>query len=945
MGKTVFLSVSVETGKSVQTVGELKTLIKNLKKELEITPTVNANFEPLQQKLKLAQTELAKFNDQVKATPSFTQRMAGALKDSFSKIGIAVAGAFAVNKLIEFGKKSFEVAKEVERDELRLLTALNGRKSIQQSLIAQANQLEKSTGVDDREIVKQQTFLALQGRTSEQIKKTIEGAIRLSKVTGDDLGTSVGKLDATLEGSVGKLGKLDERFKNLTETELKAGAAITLVNEKYADTLNLQGDAEQATNNFENAVEDLEKSFGKLLLKLGPTISALGDFIGYIASIGSNGNVELNIELTNKSKDAAVKDFEATKNAYIKSGKSAEQAITQAALDEIKVRQSLIQQLDSKKDARQIIIYAAQIEALKQTSKDQIAEVKAAEQAKIEASKKSAEEKKKLNKQEFDDYRQKLDNELKALQLKDRLAAQKAGGARLTTEKENIVKEKTLVEKQISPLEANKNRTQEQEQLYNNLLSLQLSYSDQLLAKDQEIYNKELANLQEANTNLINQTQEGTQQRIDALIAGKKKELELLKNAPGLSPDQKANKEAEIQKQILDIKKKGIQQTIELSKTELETKKTNLEAEYNLVVNDEEKKKQLKGQIQQIQKQQDLLDIDEKIQQLNLVRDAQGNLYGQDLEQYKLYLAQKQALSAGFTQTELDEQKKAAENEKLTKDTAIEAASMVTNELINRYREANAQVAQSNLDRINETLDKELSAIDIAEQKERGTYVEKDAIAKKYDAQRLAAKKKQQAEEKAIKKKAAQDEKQAAIIGIILNTALGVMKASPIIPLMVATAALGAVQLGLAASQPIPEFSKGGILNGKSHAQGGISAIVGGTTPVELEGGEAIINKRATSRYASVLSMINQSEGGVAFEKGGISRIPQISMFENGGISTRNSNNFNLDTSGINLMMEEQREFFKAELQKERKSYVVESEITNSQRINRTIEQRALFNG
>lgn len=952
MGKSVFLSVSLETGKSVQTVGELKTLIKSLKKELESTPTVNANFEPLQQKLKLAQTELAKFNDQVKATPSFTQRMAGALKDSFSKIGIAVAGAFAVGKLIEFGKKSFEVAKEVERDEQRLLTALNGRESIQKSLISQANQLEKTTGVDDREIVKQQTFLALQGRSSEQIKKTIEAAIRLSKVTGDDLAASVGKLDATLEGSVGKLGKLDERFKNLSESQLKAGAAISLVNEKYADTLNLQTDAEKATNNFENAVEDLEKSFGKLLLKLGPTISALGDFIGYISSIGSNGDIELNVQLTTKSQEAAVKDFKATRDAYIKSGKSAEEAITQASVDEINTRNNLITQLDSKKDRKQIYIYAAQIEAIRQNAKDQLAEVKAGKDAEVEKAKKAAEDKKKINQQEFNDYKQKLDNELKALQTKDKLAAQSAGvkfGAgsveKLQSEKTGLKSEKALVENQISPLEENKNRTAEQEQVYLNLKNLQLDYSNKILAKDKEIYDKELSNLQEASKNLINQTQEGSSQRIAVEITAKKKELELLKTAPGLSPDQRAIKEAEIQNKILDLRKKGVEQSTELSKIQLETQKVNLQKEYDLVVDDEEKKKDLKKRIEQIQKQQDLLDLDSKIQQLDLLRDAQGNLYGKDLENYKLYLAQKEQLRSGYTATESAEELQKIENEKIAKDTAIEGASMIANELINRYKEANAQIAQASLDRVNETLEKELSAIDIAEQKERGTYVEKDAIAKKYDAQRLAARNKQLAEEKRIKRKAAVDDKNAAIMGIIINTALGVMKASPVIPLMLATAALGAVQLGLAASQPIPEFSKGGILVGKSHAEGGIPAIVGGSTPVELEGGEAIISKRSTARWASTLSMINQSEGGAAFERGGIARSPHISMFEYGGISTRNPVNVSVDTSGINSMMEEQREFFKQELAKERRSYVVESEITNSQKINRTIEERSLFNG
>ena len=39
-------------------------------------------------------------------------------------------------------------------------------------------------------------------------------------------------------------------------------------------------------------------------------------------------------------------------------------------------------------------------------------------------------------------------------------------------------------------------------------------------------------------------------------------------------------------------------------------------------------------------------------------------------------------------------------------------------------------------------------------------------------------------------------------------------------------------------------FSAGGMLVGPSHDDGGIQAIVDGTEPIEVEGGEFIINKQ-----------------------------------------------------------------------------------------------------
>ena len=58
------------------------------------------------------------------------------------------------------------------------------------------------------------------------------------------------------------------------------------------------------------------------------------------------------------------------------------------------------------------------------------------------------------------------------------------------------------------------------------------------------------------------------------------------------------------------------------------------------------------------------------------------------------------------------------------------------------------------------------------------------------------------------------------------------------------------------------DAKKGGLFVGKSHKEGGIPAIVVDTgQPIEVEGGEAIINKEATAKHWKELSEINQSAG------------------------------------------------------------------------------------
>jgi len=82
-----------------------------------------------------------------------------------------------------------------------------------------------------------------------------------------------------------------------------------------------------------------------------------------------------------------------------------------------------------------------------------------------------------------------------------------------------------------------------------------------------------------------------------------------------------------------------------------------------------------------------------------------------------------------------------------------------------------------------------------------------------------------------------------------------------------------AAQVAMISAQ---EFAQGGVLQGKSHARGGIPTIDG---QYEFEGGEAVINKRSTARYGALLSEINQAGGGVPFERGGVTK------FQGGGIS------------------------------------------------------------
>ena len=117
------------------------------------------------------------------------------------------------------------------------------------------------------------------------------------------------------------------------------------------------------------------------------------------------------------------------------------------------------------------------------------------------------------------------------------------------------------------------------------------------------------------------------------------------------------------------------------------------------------------------------------------------------------------------------------------------------------------------------------------------------------------------------------------------------------------------------------KFANGGMVHGPSHAQGGVKFAVGGRVN-ELEGGEAVINKRSTAMFRNQLSEMNAAGGGVKFADGGLLSSPQFTEAQ-----------FNANNQSQML----------GAMGGQRKVVVVESDITDSQSTVSVIQANATF--
>ncbi len=96
-----------------------------------------------------------------------------------------------------------------------------------------------------------------------------------------------------------------------------------------------------------------------------------------------------------------------------------------------------------------------------------------------------------------------------------------------------------------------------------------------------------------------------------------------------------------------------------------------------------------------------------------------------------------------------------------------------------------------------------------------------------------------------------------------------------------ATAAYGAELSAINQRKFFPKkFAEGGVVSGPSHADGGVPFSVQGQSGYEMEGGEYIVNKRATSMHRDLLERINKSGktnptvGRMKFAEGGLVSSP-----------------------------------------------------------------------
>lgn len=757
----------------------------------------------------------------------------GKLNEAVTSIGTSIIAAFAVERVIEFGKESVKAFQEAELNAIRLKTAVQvngGLSGDFEKLIKQSEELQTKSIFSDDEIQRAQALASQIGLTSDKVEEIIPVIADFASATGKDLNEALNNVIQGMNGNGRELrkyiGTLDD---SLSSTE-KLDEITRRLNQKFEGQAEIIGNtAAGAMKKYENAVDDLQESLGEKLspvienIKIGMLsfVNDLISFPGLIKSVFSGGAEESTLEFFNRQYEFAKRSTKALDDAALS---QENYRIGNEILRRTRERNATNPESDEYEAISRGLTQALAIQ------KAYTEEIK----RRADAVKKAKEGEEDLTKISTDELKKRL----KVLSL-----------STLRTDQDQADKIREILAK----------RAENEKKIFEEIVKNREDASKKLteLAKQSEA-SAELTTAKDP----IDELEKERKQRIknvESIFDASKLEAADFANLAAakenITKEFDARIKAERDKQA-EARKTSEQKNLEdIFKTEsefidstAEKRKQKLIEEFNAKgVFTKEAQEKLNGEL-------DKIDEDSAQRRLSIAKQL-----GLDISKGEKELtdAQKKEIDKRVKDFTEEQQKKLAELDKLfTKIGAFGSVVSQSLELFNTLGQAQIESIQEQADAALSAYDDELTAL---EDKNR----QKIISDREYEKQRndLLAKRKKTEEDfakqqKDIQRQQAEANKLNSIFNIIINTAQGVTAQLAVGNIILASlvGALGALQLATVAATPIPKFKDGTPFVDSNTAPQGRDTI-----PAYLDRGERVITREDNKKNWKIYEAIRKN--------------------------------------------------------------------------------------
>jgi hypothetical protein len=205
----------------------------------------------------------------------------GSLKSFAGKAALAVGGAFAVGKVVDFGKASVKAATEDAASQATLAQTLKNVTGASDSQVASSEKmiasLSKHAAIADDDLRPAYDKLVRGFGNAEDAQKALALATDVSAGTGKDLSTVTEAMMKAANGQTGALSKMG------IETKDAAGKALTLDQIMGNMATTFQGQAATAADTTAGKMKNAQIQFGEFQENLGtavmPALASFADIL------------------------------------------------------------------------------------------------------------------------------------------------------------------------------------------------------------------------------------------------------------------------------------------------------------------------------------------------------------------------------------------------------------------------------------------------------------------------------------------------------------------------------------------------------------------------------------------------------------------------------------------------------------------------------------------
>ena len=199
-----------------------------------------------------------------KKSKTLNNNLGGMNKTALATAGAVAGVAVAVKKTVD-ALNDCEAAYKIQRNaEIALQQAAKNNPYLNNESVYNlrnfASELQNMSNIGDEVSLKVMSQLAATGRNEEQIMQIMKAAADMAAVTGEDIASAATKLNATLNGNAGMLGRQVTAINNLTKEELESGRAIEIVAQQYNGSAAAMADN---TVQLANAWGDFKENIGR----------------------------------------------------------------------------------------------------------------------------------------------------------------------------------------------------------------------------------------------------------------------------------------------------------------------------------------------------------------------------------------------------------------------------------------------------------------------------------------------------------------------------------------------------------------------------------------------------------------------------------------------------------------------------------------------------------